>query len=133
MYNHLLYVSFWATNTLILIFAGIFANDYLALGNSRFNNIESGVYAGFWITFIIWVFWDFSISRRYNLEKKYRSFIFFFMVNLFAFWAVSMFERFIGFKMMDYYWFLILAFIATFFQRAIKRIIVKKSLYSAWF
>lgn len=133
MYNHLLYLFFWITNSLILIFSGIFASEYISLGGERFNNIEAGIYGGFWITFIIWVFWDFSLGRRYNLDKKYRSFLFFFFVNIFAFWAVSMFDRFIGFKVMDYYWFIILAMVATFFQRIVRRMIVKKSLYSAWF
>lgn len=133
MYNHLLYLSFWAINTLILIVAGIFGSAYVELGSSRFNNVEAGVYAGFWITFIIWVFWDFSIGRRYNLGMKYRSFAFFFLVNIFAFWSVSIFNKWIGYSLINLYLVFVIAFIATALQRMVKRVIVKKSLYSAWF
>ena len=133
MYNHLLYIAFWATNTLILILASSLVGQYLTLGNSRFNNIEAGIYAGFWITFIIWAFWDFSMGRRYNLQKKYRSFIFFFLVNFFAFWAVSNFDKWVGYSQKDLSWVVVLAVIATFFQRIIKKGLTKKSLSSAWF
>lgn len=133
MYNHLLYLSFWATNTLILIIASAVAPEHLTLGNDRFNNIESGIYAGFWITFIIWAFWDFSMGRRYNLAKKYRSFIFFFLVNFFSFWGVSNFENWVGFSQQDLVWIVIIAIIATIFQRFIKKSMTKRSINSAWF
>ena len=133
MYNHLLYIAFWAINTLILILGSAFAGEYVRLGNSRFTNIEAGVYAGFWITFIVWAFWDFSMGRRYNLQKKYRSFIFFFLVNIFAFWAASKFEHWIGYKLLDFSWVFVLSFIATFSQRIIKKAMTKRSLNSAWF
>ena len=133
MYNHLLYIAFWATNSLILILASAFAGDYVQLGGVRFNNIESGIYAGFWITFIVWAFWDFSMGRRYNLQKKYRSFLFFFLVNVFAYWAVSKFNNWVGYTLIDFTWVFVLALIATFFQRIIKKAMTKRSLNSAWF
>ncbi len=133
MYNHLLYIFFWATNTLILIIASTVAPEHLTLGNARFNNVESGIYAGFWITFIIWAFWDFSMGRRYNLSRKYRSFIFFFLVNFFAFWGVSNFENWVGFSQQDLNWVIIVAIVATLLQRVIKKSTTKRSVNSAWF
>ncbi len=133
MYNHLLYIAFWATNTLILIITSNFAKDYVVLGNSKFTNVEAGVYAGFWITFIVWAFWDFSMGRRYNLQKKYRSFIFFFLVNIFAFWAVSKFSNWLGFALNDFTWVLALAFVATYLQRILKLSLAKRSINATWF
>lgn len=128
MYNHILYVSYWVVNALVLFSAGIFSGQYVILGNNRFGSIESSIYASFWITFIIWVCWDFAMSRDFKLDKKIVTLTFFFIINLFAFWAVSKFYNTVGFHLTNYIVVFVIAVIATLLQRFAWTLVVNKSL-----
>jgi len=97
------------------------------LGNWRFNSFEASIYAGFWLTFLFWVWWDFAIARGIKLDNKFITFVFFLFVNSFSVWAVSMFYRVIGFGLTNYYWALAMGFAVTILQRAAWRVIVKRT------
>jgi hypothetical protein len=119
MYNHLLYFAYWVVNSLVLYFANVFLPDAVTLGDWRFNAIESSIYAGFWVTFVTWAFWDFAIARQFNLQNWFVDLGYFWLANFFALWAVSLFSRFTGFSMVGYEWILATSFVATIFQRMV--------------
>lgn len=98
------------------------------LGNFRFSPIEAAIYSGFWMTFILWVFWDFAIAKKI-LDKTSTRFTFFFGANLFALWAVTKFSYFTGFGQIDLLQMLIAGVLFTFLQRVVRSIIVKNSLH----
>lgn len=117
MYNHLMYLAYWAINSLVLYLASLIIPDNIALGNWRFSNIESSIYAGFWLTFLIWVFWDFAIAREFNLKNKTIAFLFFLFVNAISIWVVSRFASVTGFGIINYQWVLAIGFITTLLQK----------------
>lgn len=127
MYNHTLYFYFWCTNALVL-----FASKYLipdnivVLGSWRFSSIESAIYAGFWITFIYWVWWDFAIQRSLSSDQKIVSFIIYSIVNSIAILGVSVFHGVFGFKLENYYWAGAIGFMTTLLQSFVWRMIVKR-------
>ena len=123
MYNHLLYLGYWIVNTTVLLLASFFI-PAVRLGQQRFNSLESAVYAGFWLTFIIWVWWDFAIARRIKIEGKIANFTIFFIVNSLACWAVSRFYFVTGFVLTNYLWALIIGLMATFLQKIAWRVVV---------
>jgi hypothetical protein len=128
MYNHILYLTYWLINTFVLLVASSFLGQNIVLGNWRFNDVESAVYAGFWITFIIWIWWDFAIARKFGLNNKYIVFAFFLFVNFFAVWAVSGLHDSIGFKKNDDFGVLIVALVITILQRIVRRFVIGKNL-----
>ncbi|MFH1536290.1 MAG: hypothetical protein ABIC96_04480 [Patescibacteria group bacterium] len=128
MYNHLLYFTYWLTNSFVFFLSSIIVPDRnVILGSWRFNNIESSIYAGFWATFLIWVWWDFAIAKKFNLENKIIAFGFFFFVNFFSIYVVSRFSRFTGFELVNYQWVFVIGFAVTFLQRIIRKVIVRRS------
>jgi hypothetical protein len=117
MYNHLMYFAYWVINSFVLYLAGLFIPDSVVLGNWRFNSLESALYAGLWLTFLIWVCWDFAMARELNLKNKATSFIFFLLVNTISVWIISRFSGIMGFELLNYQWALGIGFVATILQR----------------
>ena len=112
-----MYFAYWVINSLVLYLANLLLPGNVVLGNWRFSSIESSIYAGFWLTFLIWVFWDFEIAKKFNLKKKIVFFGFFLLVNSISIWVVSRFSNITGFALINYKWALIIGFIATIFQK----------------
>ena len=118
MYNHLTYFAYWVINSFVLYMARLLIPDgAVVLGNWRFDSIESSIYAGFWITFLIWVFWDFVMAKEFSLKKKMVAFGFFLLVNSISVWVVSRFPNFTGFELINYQWALAIGFAATLLQK----------------
>lgn len=118
MYNHLMYFAYWVINALVLYLASLIVPDSnIALGNWRFSNIESSIYAGFWLTFLIWIFWDFAIAKEFDLRNKTFSFIFFLLVNAMSIWIVSKFATVTGFGVINYQWILAISLVTTLLQK----------------
>lgn len=127
MYNHLLFLSYWFVNTSVLFIAGVLPGRNVILGDWRFNSFESSVYAGFWLTFLIWVSWDFAIARRFKLDKLPVTLGFFLFVNSISIWAVSRFSSVTGFVLVNFFWALVIGCVVTLLQRVVWKLIVKKS------
>ena len=123
MYNHLLFLSYWLVNTTVLFLASLFI-PAIRLGVERFNSFESAFYAGFWLTFFIWVFWDFAIARKFQLDKKGITLTFFLFVNSISVWAVSRFYFITGFELTNYLWALVIGLLATLLQRVVWKLVV---------
>ncbi len=126
MYNHLLYFSYWLFNSVVLYVMSLLFPGGVVLGNWRFSPIEAAIYAGFCVTFFIWVLWDFAISKGVEFDTKIVNFGYFWSANIFAFWVVSRFSQYAGLGISNYYWALILAFVAYFVQRVVWKLVVKK-------
>lgn len=124
MYNHLLFLSYWLVNAVVLFLAGSLPGHNVILGNGRFNSFESSFYAGFWLTFFIWVFWDFAIARKFKLDKEGVTLSFFLFVNSLSIWAVSRFYFMTGFELTNYLWVLIIGLTVTLLQRVAWRVVV---------
>lgn len=127
MYNHLLYLGYWVVNTILIYIIGIFSADgVLKLGNDRLNGFEASIYTGFWLTFIVWIFWDCAIARNLKFSKKGLTYAFFFVVNFFSIWVVSRLSFITGFTLTNYILMLIIALVATLLQRIVWGFIVKR-------
>jgi hypothetical protein len=127
MYNHLLYFGYWIVNsTLFFLASRVVPDNIIKLGSWRFSSIESSLYAGFILTFLIWVFWDFGLARRFSFNKKFFTFAFFLIANIFSIFAISHFKYFTGFEVNSYAWIFFLALIATIAQRLTRMVIIKR-------
>jgi len=126
MYNHLLYLGYWLTNSIVLLLSTLVTGNSVILGGDRFNTLEASIYAGFWLTFLIWVWWDFAIARKFKLDKGVIIFGFFLFVNIFSLVAVSRFHFFTGFELINYFWVLAIALLATILQRVAWKLIVNR-------
>ena len=73
------------------------APDLLRLGVNKFTPIEAAVYSGFWMVFIMWVVWDFSLARGFKLGRE-TGWIYFLAANVLAVMAVSVFSTFTGLR-----------------------------------
>lgn len=118
MYNHLMYFAYWVINSFVLYAASwLIPDKNVTLGNWRFNSIESALYAGFWMTFLIWVAWDFAMARKFSLNKKIVAFLFFLCINFMSIWVVSRFSSITGFELKNYLWGVAIGFIITLLQK----------------
>jgi len=133
MYNHLLFFAYWLVNSLVLFVASIIIpNNELVLGSWRFSSLEASFYAGFCLTFLVWVWWDFAIARKLNSYKKFATFSFFFLVNISSIWVLSRFSYFSGLELINFWWAIAIGIITTLLQKLVWMLIVKKSSVFGW-
>lgn len=126
MYNHLLYFSYWIVNSLALYVFTLIAPGNVVLGNWRFSPIEAAIYAGFWVTFLVWVLWDFAMAKGVNFDTGLVTLGYFWSANIFAFWLVSRFSEYAGFGITNYLWAIVIALFAYILQRFTWRVVVGK-------
>lgn len=126
MYNHLLYFSYWIVNSLVLYAFTFLAPSNVILGNWRFSSIESAIYAGFWVTFLIWVLWDFALAKGIKFDTGAVTLGYFWSANILAFWLVSRFSEYAGFGVTSYLWAITIALFAYMSQRLTWHLVVGK-------
>lgn len=126
MYNHILYFFYWLFNSLVLYVFYIAFPDSIVLGNYRFNAPETAIYAGFWVTFFVWVFWDFALAKGVKFDSSAVVVGYFWLVNAFAFWVVARFSHIAGFGIINYFWVIAVSLVALVFQRMVWRVVVKR-------
>lgn len=133
MYNHLLFLSYWIINSLVLFMASLVIPSHeVVLGSWRFSGIESSIYVGFWLTFLIWVWWDFAIARKMNSYKKFVAVSYFLFVNIFCIFALSRFPDLTGLTLKNFWWAIIIGAVTTILQRIAWKLIVKKGSIFGW-
>lgn len=126
MYNHLLYILYWAVNTLVIKLAFILFPLGVVLGTYRLNPTEAAIYAGFWVTFIIWTAWDFAIARKISLEKPVKNFVYFLIVNTVAVWIVTRFAPLSGMGIISFWWAIVIGIIISILHKLVKRVILER-------
>ena len=126
MYNHLLYFSYWLGNSIILYIFNVIFPGGVVLGNWRFGPIEAAIYAGFWVTFFVWVLWDFAIAKGVKFDSMATTVGYFWAANIFGVWIVSRFSQYAGFGMASYLWAIAIGLGAFLIQRLARRLIVNK-------
>lgn len=117
MYNHILYFTYWLIDSVILYVFYLFFPADLVLGNYKFSPVESAIYAGFWVTFFVWVLWDFAIAKKLKFDTGLVTLGYFWSANIFAFWIVSRFSQISGFGMTNFVWAFAIALAAFMVQR----------------
>ena len=126
MYNHVLYFLYWLINSLVLYLFHLGIPSNIVLGNYRFGPFESTIYAGFWVTFFIWVLWDFAIAKNLKFDSKLVKFGYFWLVNAFSFWLVARFSHIAGFGITNFYWVFAIGLVTFLLQSLVWRLVVKK-------
>jgi hypothetical protein len=127
MYNHLLYFTYWLFNSVVLYVFGLIFPTNVVLGNWRFSPIEAAIYAGFWVTFFVWVLWDFAIAKGIKFDTGIVTLGYFWSANIFAFWIVSRFSQYAGLGITSYLWALAIGIVAYVTQRLAWSLIVGRS------
>ena len=111
--NRLLYIFFWPL--LLFLAASIFTVD-VVIGTYRFSGLEAAVYAGFWITFLAWVIWDFVKARGISLNNKALAITVLWLANSAAVWIVARFAHLTGLGISSYRWALLLGLVVALAQ-----------------
>jgi hypothetical protein len=127
MYNHLLYFAYWLFNSLVLYVFGLLFPGNVVLGNWRFGPIEACIYAGFWVTFFIWVLWDFALAKGVKFDTGIVTLGYFWSANIFAFWIVSRFSEYAGLGITNYLWAFAIGLSAYAMQRLAWNLIAGRS------
>ena len=98
----------------------------VVLGNWRFGPIESAIYAGFWVTFFVWVLWDFALAKGIKFDSGMVTLGYFWSANIFAFWVVARFSEYTGLGITSYLWAITIALFTYVLQRLTWRLVVGK-------
>ena len=98
--------------------------ESLVLGSWRFSEIEAAVYAGFWITFLFWLVWDFAQARGLKMEDWLATWLFFGTANCAAVWVVTRFGFYLGLGVGRISWILVIGLAATLLQRLVWTLMV---------
>jgi hypothetical protein len=111
--NRLLYIFFWPL--LLFLAASVFTVD-VVLGTYRFSTLEAAVYAGFWITFLAWIVWDFIKARGISLNNRVLAVVALWLANSAAVWIVARFAHLSGLGISSYRWALLLGLVVALAQ-----------------
>jgi len=126
VYNHTLYLLFWAFNSAVVLFVSTLFPEAVVLGNFRFTPTESALYSGFWMTVILWAMWDFVHAKGVSITKTAGAFWVFFAMNFVAVWLVSRFSHIAGLGIVSFAWALLIALIANLVQRIVFEIVTAR-------
>jgi hypothetical protein len=127
MYNHVLYFYYWVANSLVLLLLHWFFPQDIVLGNWRFVPAEAAIYAGFWLTFWVWLFWDFALGRKFPLRAPVFHLIYFWLVNSFSIWLVGRLANYSGLGLSSFVWALAVGLVAHYLQQWVRRWVVSGS------
>ena len=124
MYNHLLYFSYWVVNSFTISLFNFLLPENFVLGTWKLTSFEASIYSGFWLTFVVWIFWDYMMAKKYEWGK-FKSFIWFWLANIFGVWITARLGNFTGFGIDSLFTAIILGFFANIFQRVIRKVVTK--------
>lgn len=127
MYNHLLFLLYWLTNTFVIYILGLAFPDVLVLGNAKLVSLEASVYSAFWLTFFVWCMWDFIFIRGVKLEPAPLAFLYFFTVNSLGVWLVTRYSEYTGFGITSFVWAFVVGLIANSLQRFVWKYVVERN------
>lgn len=102
MYNHILFVTYWAISSIFLTVGKILSFKPIDLGNSKYGMSESALYGGFFLTFWIWICWDVMIVRKITPKGDILAVLVFGLINFFGLVLGSILDRFTGFRLSNY-------------------------------
>jgi len=100
--------------------------ESLVLGSWRFAEIESAIYVGFWMTFLVWLIWDFAQARGFKMDNWSTTWLFFGIVNCATVWAVTRFGFYLGLEISQISWMLVIGLSVTLLQRLVLTLMVER-------
>jgi hypothetical protein len=99
--------------------------ENFVLGTWKLTGLESSLYSGFWVTFVVWIFWDLLLAKDIKLGST-KSFFWFWLANTVGIWITAHMSKFTGFGISNFYLAIILGLLVNILQRLIRRFIIKK-------
>jgi hypothetical protein len=124
MYNHLLYFSYWIVNSFVIsFFHYLYPNDFV-LGTVKFTPLDASIYSGFWLTFVVWTFWDYIMAKEIKFGGI-KTGLWFWMANVIGIWVTARLSNFTGFGISYFYLAIILGFFTNLLQRLIRKFVTK--------
>jgi len=92
--------------------------ETVQLGINKFVEVEAAVYGGFWMTFIVWTIWDFSLAREFKFSPT-MAWVYFLAANMLAVWAVARLGTITGVGVAGLEWIVVVAVAANWLQRGV--------------
>ncbi len=116
VYNHLLYLVYWIVNAGVLYVVGKLFPAEVMLGVNKFNALEAAIYAGFWMSFVVWTCWDLLIARKADFGSGWGVYAYFFVTNIVGVGIISVFYGITGVSISSMWWVLVVGALANVFQ-----------------
>jgi len=126
LYNHILYFTYWLVSFVVFYVLHLVFPESVVLGNWRFSAIEAAIYSSFWLTFFIWIIWDYLMARNTNLKSGVSVWLYFAAVNTVGIWIIARLPHFLGLGIASWFWALVLGILANWLQRIVFGIITKR-------
>lgn len=116
MKKYIPFVSFWVLNSLLLYLAELIFPNYFVLGNFWLSGPLAMLWAGLWLTVIIWG--AMSLPNRLNVKitGPLKILVFYWLINSIAIWVLARFAALSGFGIAAYYWAICLGLVANLAQ-----------------
>ena len=110
------FVSFWVLDSLLLYLAELIFPDYFVLGNFWLSGPLAMLWAGLWLTVILWGAMTLPKRLNINIDKPLKMFLYYWLTNLVAIWVLARFAALSGFGIAAFYWAIGLGLVANLVQ-----------------
>jgi len=124
MYNHWLFFSYWLVNAIIIWLTGWLFPESFVLGTWKFTFLEAAIYSGFWVTFLVWIFWDFMLAKKLKFNQLL-NFGWFWLANTIGIWLTARGSEYTGLGIRAYYMAIVLGLFTYSGQRLVKKMVLK--------
>lgn len=104
MKKYIPFISFWLLNSILLHLATTFYPLNFVLGNFWLSKLQATLWAGFWVTALVWSARTVSERLNIKLEGRLRMFLFYWLANAAAIWLVARFAPLTGFGISRFTW-----------------------------
>lgn len=125
MYNHLLYFCYWFVNSFVISLLYYLNPLEYSLGNWKFTALEASIYSGFWITFVVWIFWDYLMAKDIKIEGI-KNWLWFWFANIIGIWITARMTNFTGLSIENLFAVIILALFTNLLQKTIRIFVINK-------
>lgn len=127
MQGHVLYFIYWLFNSLLIYLLGLIFPSWVVLGNFRLLPFEAAIYAGFWLTFFVWMMSEYMSTRKVKLEPFTLRLLFLFVVDSLGIWIISRYApRYTGLGIASFWWAFLLGGVASLVQSSLWILFRKK-------
>jgi hypothetical protein len=126
MQSSIFFLLLWLVDFLSIHLLGLVFPNMIVLGNWRFSGIEASIYAGFWLTFFVWMMGEYMTVREVEFKSSLPRFVFLFFINSLGVWIVSRYSQYAGLGITSFWWAFVLGGVTSTLQLVSWNVLEKK-------
>jgi len=113
------FILFWIVNSLFLYLASVVYPLKFVLGNFRFSMLSATIWAGLWITTLVWLASWLMTKLKVKVTGSVQMFISYWIANSAAVWITARLATITGFGIFSFWWAIGLGLILNIVQYAV--------------